>query len=179
MKHDSSADAIECAHTFLLTDLRNVIEQQEAALLALETAVTEKRWALVNAEPAKVLETVQRVETGLARLEQLEAARTRLSSRLAAGAEGLPSVGIANPSRDRDPSAPAGLLDVQCRILGAIARIAAVNEANGHLVAGLSRTSGLAIERLSQLQEIDSSVGVPGRRDNVVGSRRVTLDLSA
>lgn len=139
----------------------------------------EERSALVNTGPRSVLETLQRVEIALGRIGQLESGRARLSARLAASVGDNPGLSFGLVGGGFDPSAPARLMDFRHRILGEIARVAEMNEANGQLVAGLARVSGAAIERLTQLQETDCSGPAPDVRDTSAGRWRPALEFRA
>ncbi len=102
-----------------------------------------------------------------------------LSVRLIGRVEGIEELSILTAAGELDPPAAARLLDHRHRILGIIARIAQMNEANEHLLSGLGRISRVAVERLSQLQEVASLAAPLRERGDSTGPRAVSLDFRA
>ncbi|MCL4533657.1 MAG: flagellar export chaperone FlgN [Bacteroidetes bacterium] len=166
----------------LVARLEHTLQQEEAALARLEYLVGNEHWILMNGEPRGILDRAQEVEEAVARLGQLEAVRASLAARVAGGADGPPSTSLLTAASGADASAPARLLQLRHRIMGATARIATSNEANALLLAGLSRVAGATAGKLSQLREAEASAWpFPSRAstDTGAGCRPSAFDLRA
>lgn len=162
----------------LLSDFEAVLEQEEAALVNLERLLEEKRRVLADPHPDDLLEALTHIEEAVGRLGQLETMRASQERRLACGAEGLPGTGVDTAVRAAQPSAPDGVLAIRHRILGLIARIAQRNEANAHLLGGLSRVTENAVRRLSQIER-GGELSSPGVANDRLWRRSAALDYQA
>ncbi len=123
----------------LLAELEVLLGQEEAALLGLESLVSEKRQVLLGPEPREVLDLLQTVEEAVARIRRLETACSQLTALIA----GTP--GDASTTARATPR----LMELRSRILKLIARIAEFDEANFHLVAGLARVGRTRLSMLT------------------------------
>lgn len=161
----------------LLVRFERVLRQEETALISLQQIALEERHALVRQEPRDVLQVLQRIEEVLGRVRQLEVARSQLATRLAAGVNSPPCAGrvaeVANPS----PSAQ--IQEIRHRIFIAAGRVAQLNEANRHLIAGLTRISAVALARLLLFQEADTRATDRVPADGRTGEGLRAVDVSA
>ena len=165
--------------TEFLRRLESLLLQEEATLAELENLVTEEQAVLAGPDPRALLDLSQRIEEALGRLGLSEAAWARLAAPWAADAGGPPGISLITATRAMDPSASAPLWSIRHRVLGAVARIAEGSEANGHLIAGLARTAGAAIDRFTQLQETAASDRQSLRDKSESGKSAPTLDVKA
>ncbi len=130
-----------------LTQLDALLGREEAALTHLERLLWEERSFLFEADPRRLLEKLAEIEEALSRVEQSDLARKRLVGR----SETDPGESSLIGTRSSVPLVWA----FRQRLLGLIARVAALNEANGHLTAGLSRVADGSLACLRRLGELD------------------------
>lgn len=131
-----------------LSQLEALLEQEEVSLDRLESLITDERSLLFGPDPRDLLDKIEEIEEGLSRIWQLDAARKRLADVLetgsCAGTDGGGAVGGALPS------VLPRLLAFRHRILGVIARIGGLNEANSQLISGLARVGNTRLVWSSQ-----------------------------
>lgn len=163
----------------LLVRFERVLRQEETALISLQQLALEERQALVTREPRDVLQMLQRIEEVLGRVRQLEATRSQLATRLAAGVNGSPGARSNRAAEAADSSPSAQILAIRHRIFITAGRVAQLNEANRHLIAGLARVSAVALARLLLFQEADARATDHVPADGRTGQGLRAVDVSA